>query len=402
MVRAFKAFPYSGLVLTAAILLAINAILNGLSFPNRWSYTHFLFSCTDVFVKRSLVGCAVEKLSNNYFYSYEFFALLSLGCLVVFFAYTLMQIGLLARNKNLAVSLPVLAFCTSTVLYFLANIPGYFDFLGCFFLLMVVHAPSLRMKMVLAVLLFSVSLLIHEVIVILFLPLAFVIIILSMNDDGRDKHLVICISGVFIAMLATALFIANGAVDSELVSKISDMAQKKTSTIIEPSVFEIFDRDLSDNTQLASNVRIIFFGHSTTGFIWYISYLPALVLLAIANFKMLYSQQKNPYISMALVVLPVSPLFLYPIAYDWIRWISWATFNSFVLYGLLCRMGFAKSLYKHAIWYFLSIAVCVYGQVHQSPLLNGKMERFPYPAHQAYIKSVISGGKLIPEQRPMF
>ena len=64
------------------LVVLVYGFLRGVNFPNVWSYTHYLFPCTDFFAKRTAVGCVVETLGGKWWSSYEAFTLISLTLLV--------------------------------------------------------------------------------------------------------------------------------------------------------------------------------------------------------------------------------------------------------------------------------------------------------------------------------
>jgi len=384
---------FLAICLAAAMLISL---LKGAHFPNLWSYSHYLIPCSDPVLKRTLVGCAVELVGDAELFKYQYFAAGSIFISAVFFScllVTAIRVGITGPGFAFVFGL---AFFLSPSLVFTANIPGYFDFIGVCILLFIVALRRPMISLLSCLVLFSASLLIHEAIVIIFFPLAVAILWRRFAESGLPKSWGMGLFGMCIGLLLLSIYVSNSLIDPANIAVLHQLAQAKTEVELPLDVFKIYERDISDNQKLASDVFYLFVGNLRSGVIWYLTnILPLAIVLTAANIFMLRSKFGWLF-ALAAGLAPLSGLVLVFIGYDWIRWASWATVNCFLLFCILILKKQHENVMRSPVWLLVGVGLCVHGVSVDYPLLNGKVRIFPYSEVVEYWAWVSENRKLIP------
>ena len=390
-----------------ALMFLFIGIIRGINFPNLWTYTHYLLPCTDFFVKRTAIGCIVETIDILDFFRYEFFVYYCFFILFIFWlALTLKIIAALSKGGFLVLS-GVMVFCAGLAPIYLSNISGYFDFLGALLVLLSMSITSFRVKFIILTLGFLFLLLVHEAILVIFLPLAAVDLYMSAHETDeklRSKRLWL-IGGMGFSLLSLALLVANSNIDSEMAAGLLNLAQQKTTTPLSSDVFDILSRDISDNRGL-----MLWFIEQVSpengglkSIVLYIArFLLGALVISYLNFMMVRHIYGSKLIAAAISLAPLSALLLLFVAYDIIRWAAWATACSFCLYLILCIKGGAVALRSLRISLILIVLFALSQAAVEIPLLVPREDKPVVSSAASYVHGIFTGTSPISPSRPLY
>lgn len=375
-----KYLANSKLLVVVLLAILVYGFLRGVNFPNAWAYSHYLFPCTDSFTKRTAVGCLVETLGGQWLSSYEAFTLISLTALVGLFLVWGVLINKAISRAGVHGLPGLLVFCSGIAPVFLANMPGYFDFLGAWVVLLCLAIGSFRAKLIATFLGFFTLLLAHEAIVIIFFPLAFILLLLAVITEAVElrRRRVVLLCGLSAFLLLATLVVADSNIDPEVKRELVERAQQKSSTIIQSSAFDIFDRSISDNRDLlkwwvsiASNGS----GFWSSFASYILNFVAGGLFIALLNYYMLRRLTQSTWLSVFCALAPLSALALMIVAYDIVRWAAWATTCSFMLFAWLCIRGAGEALRGQLCMLLMAVAIVVYQPFLSIPLLAPRESR---------------------------
>ena len=392
-----------------ALMFLFIGIIRGINFPNLWTYTHYLLPCTDFFVKRTAIGCIVETIDILDFFRYEFFVYYCFFILFIFWlALTLKIIAALSKGGFLVLS-GVMVFCAGLAPIYLSNISGYFDFLGALLVLLSMSITSFRVKFIILTLGFLFLLLVHEAILVIFLPLAAVDLYMSAHETDeklRSKRLWL-IGGMGFSLLSLALLVANSNIDSEMAAGLLNLAQQKTTTPLSSDVFDILSRDISDNRGLMlwfiEQVLLLPENGGLKSIVFYIMrFLLGALIITHLNFIMARYIYGSKLIAAVVSLAPLSALLLLFVAYDIFRWAACATACSFCLYMILCAKGGAVALRGLRIYLVLIVLFSLSQMAVEIPLLTPRENRPVVSSTASYIHAILTGTGSISPSRPLY
>lgn len=248
-----------------AILLATIFALTffkGVRLPSLWAATHFAFNYSQGFVRRGFVGEVARRLFGDDVYTYKNF--LGFSCLV----FTLCAL-LLGRNivralraapQDLALRLALLAFAASPALVFFVHMLGYFDNLGLLLVLGFLWAAErINNRFVPAILVALVGVvlvLIHEGLVIIFVPtLTFVLLCHAVRAHrlAAFKRWDWAILGVEAALAIAPIFIVaivlsrSGGHDADRVQALTKFMHRHVDFPIRSDAVETLTRSSEEN-----------------------------------------------------------------------------------------------------------------------------------------------------------
>lgn len=395
-------------IITILVLAVfVFGVARGINFPNIWTYTHYLFPCSEFFAKRTAFGCMVELVGIQGLYTYEAFVYY---CFLVLFVFLLslawLMVTTIARD-GFFVFPGIFVFCAGLAPVYLSNIPGYFDFLGALVLLLGISIKSFRLKFLVVFFGYLCLVFVHEAIVIIFIPLAIVDLLMAIYAADqklqRKRVLLVLIMGFSILILALA--VANSSISPDMAMNLLTVAQGKTNIPLDRGVFDVFSRDIDDNRRLF----LWWVGKLTSESGWLVGVkgyignflLGALVIFAL-NFKMASHVYGSKLLAAAISLAPLSALALLFVAYDIIRWAAWATACSFYLYVVLCARGGAVALRGQRVSFVLIILFALYQMTASIPLLVPREDKPVIPAAVSYIHGVLTGAEPFSPSKPAY
>lgn len=395
------------IIIVFVLLVFVYGVARGVNFPNIWTYTHYLFPCADVFVKRTALGCFVEVVGVERLYTYKAFVCFCFSMLFVFLLSFARLIVVSVSKGGFAAFPGVLVFCAGLAPVYLSNIPGYFDFLGALVLLLALAIKQFRLKLLVVVLGFLCLVFIHEAIVVIFLPLAVADLLMCAFSSNKElfykRALFVIVAG--FAIIGITWFVANSSISPSVAMGLLALAQEKTHIPLDRGVFDVFSRNIDDNRHLFA----WWFGQVTHESGWFegvaiyiLNFILGAFIVSILNFKMLKYMYGSRVVAVIISLAPLSALALLLVAYDVIRWAAWATACSFILYGILCSRGGAVALRGHRKLLAVVLFFALYQVSISIPLLVPREDKPIISSASTYIIEVITGVAEFPPNKPAY
>jgi len=177
-----------------AWLIVAMSVLKTMRKPSSWAATHLTFNYSHGFIRRGLVGQLVRMVGDPWIYKYIY---LADGCYLLFvlvaavLAY-LVRAAIRADDGDFSLRAAVLVFAAAPALVVFVHVIGYLDYHGLLLLLcFVLYARrARRLPLVLAAGLgLGVTLaLIHEVLVVMFAPIALFVMLCRIASDAMARR----------------------------------------------------------------------------------------------------------------------------------------------------------------------------------------------------------------------
>ncbi|MDQ1802881.1 hypothetical protein RAH57_02705 [Chryseobacterium sp. CKR4-1] len=314
------------------------SVLKTIRFPNQWSVAHWMLDYRFGFIKRGFaggfLGLFVEKNEQNIFVLSVFIILLLYGLLLF------MASKETIRNKGDVYTLVFyLTFFLSQYIIFTAHLIGYLDHI--IFLLTILVIWLLRKKKILlASLVASISILIHEVSFFLMLPICcFALVVDGVSGerisfkDTLNSHLIKRISFFLILPLAVTFGVSayqemSGSNYHKMIFNYLDHLEfinaKVADSVASAYTVKFTDYIQDESPHFFQRVFVskcsIFFG------------IPILFMMYVVYRKF---EKANKYLLLLFAIVILIPLGLHAIAYDTYRIWSFPFMILFLGYWIL-------------------------------------------------------------------
>ena len=294
--------------LVALVTMAIS-ILRGIRFPNMWSYSHFLFNYDFGFVKRSLLGAIISQFDSAYLRSYEFFLVLSMIIFVVNVLLLYKFVRDLIDSTNPVLIGATVIFSSSLAVVVLSHFVGYSDQIGLLITLVSLRINGFYRKLLFLIISMPFALLIHEAIMIIFFPIMFMSLILSIDRKEPGKQLFSVV--IFSAFTLILVFIMSKAgLDEGSANQLYNDLQSKVEYSLRDDAFYVLFRDSEDNLALMEdfwdqnrNIKALLSSLLVTA--------PAFIFINYLMTKILIESRCKYYLISLSVLASLSPLVLH-------------------------------------------------------------------------------------------
>lgn len=371
------------------------SILRGIRFPGIWSYSHFLFNYDLGFIKRGLIGEITSQFNSPFLLSYHFFFIYSL----VIFAINIILLSGLIRDfinsQNPILIGCAIVFASSLAIVFLAHSIGYFDHLGLLIALTTFKINGFYRKMLFLLLSMPVALLVHEAILIMFFPVIFMSLLLSIEKEERRKKMILvgAFSGI---LLILGFIITNFTLEQPEVSAIYTRLQAKIAHPLRQDAFMVLLRDANDNFQIMKNLwfdKKRFIGLAQSLLVT----APTFLMFIYFTILILQKAKVKFYLIMLSVLASLSPLLLNLWGWDMHRWNTLSVTISFLMLHVVYSTSKNQSITSSRSIYAIFAFLIFLNGISSIPLFDGyHVKQFPFFEHQKYIIDLIQGHKTFP------
>ena len=327
-----------------AIIAGVLSLFKGARLPNRWSATQALVDYSQGFTKRGLFGAIVANPFHLWFY--DRFAVVSVVLFIVLLAalvlFTLRSgiTGCLGGNQITAM------FFGSYTLPLLANAIGYLDIplASITLLLLLVAHPQIRFT--LAIPLLTVALLVHELYLIVFVPVLFLSFLLQAlgEENTRKARQAIWMGSILVvfALLIAAGLALKPSMDAGRAAKMQTTLAAKADFPMYSGFSDVLTRSARDNVEIMRGELSNDVGWQTGQIGLFIVLAPPIVLTlwtTIATIKSSQLRHKEVAIAVACCA-SLSALLMNCYGFDFTRWDGLTGLNAFVV--LLTAYRFAR------------------------------------------------------------
>jgi hypothetical protein len=375
------------------------SILRGIRFPSIWSYSHFLFNYDFGIIKRGLIGEIISQFNNPYLISYKFLCVFS----IAIFSINIILLSVLIKDFINSQSLILIGcsavFASSLAVVFLSHSIGYFDHVGLLVALTTLKISGFYKKMLFLLLFMPFALLIHEAIFIMFFPVIFMSLLLSIETEGRIKKILIL--GAFSVMLLILLVvIANQTLEKSEAHEMYARLQAKIEYPLRQDAFDVLTRDTKDNFLIMERIwSKQYFAELTLSFL---VTAPAFLVFIYFTIFFLRKAKVKFYLIMLSILASLSPLPLHFGGLDMHRWNTLTGTVSFLmLYVVYAINKNQQPITTSNYIYSILVFVIFLNGISSIPLFdNYYVKQFPFVEHQQYIIDLIHGKAIFPYVPP--
>jgi hypothetical protein len=324
----------------AAALLSVVALRKGFNKPLRWAATQAQVDYSHGFIKRGLFGAVVTRpLGLEHYARFAVVSTLLLLLLLGLFAAFAKRTGMIARCGS---AMPLAVFGASFAVTFLGNLNGYMDIPLGILTVLVLMVKDMGKRALLAVPVVIVAILIHEIFLLVFLP----VIVLSFVVQGmfaatvRERRWAL-LAGAGVLVLAGAVTVGTAARASrtpQSAEMLRDEITKRVDFKVDPLFFDVFTRSAMDNVKIMKERSTQREWRMAQVGSWMIL-LPAAGLLLTIAYRLLRLNAAGRRWGLALgacVVATLMPLSMNALGWDVGRWYALAGVAGFLSLGVVC------------------------------------------------------------------
>lgn len=375
------------IVITAILLITM---LKGIRFPNMWSYSHFLFNYDHGFVKRGLIGAIMGLFNSPFLISYEFFFLFSIIIFIINIVLLCLLIRDMTDSQNNISGLSAMVFASSLAIVFLSHTVGYFDHLGLMIALITFRMNGFYKKFRFLLITLPFVLLIHEAILIIFYPVIFISLLLSIEKEERKKKLITL--WVFSAVLVIFVgIISNSQLTMPEAKDMYTRLQAKIAYPLRQDAFLVLTRDSKANFEI---MKSIWHSPETSGQFTtsLIVTAPSFLVLIYLVILILRKAKVNFNLIMFSAAAALSPMLMHLAGWDMHRWNTLVITTSFLMFYVVFTKNKNESF--TASGYLISILVLVIflNGISVIDLFDGYyVKQFPFSDLWHYITNFLNG-----------
>lgn len=379
-----------------SIIILIMTALRGVRFPNIWSYSHFLFNYEFGFMRRGLIGAFLGLFENSFVYSYTFFLLISslIFCAnLILLAWSFKD---MIRSQNMNLIAVGMIFASSSGVIFLAHNIGYADHIGLLITLITLRIKDFKQKLFFITPALFVSMLIHEAIIVLFFPVIFMSLLLSIKENDTHKKSYYRTIAVFSVITLCGFFIIG---NSTINAQESQAMFEKSNALNEISLREDAFALLHETGSKSVAMMVEKWMHPARPLFLLISGCLIFPLLYFFQKNMLSMLNKQSQSIRVLCILAgLSPLLLHLVAWDTVRWNTLSLTTSYLMCYLVFQHCYDKttSLNVRPSLPLLILVTFINANAHIILMDHRQVENFPYPKHISYLSDVIMGKASFP------
>jgi hypothetical protein len=374
-----KLNKYSIYLYSSLVLVYVFTITKAIRLPNDWAEAHWLIGYQFGFIKRGLPGEILRTLSYFYENKLDLIILMSLTifCLLSIFIIKSCVSIINQKHSGFTDYAVLYTFLASPFVVMSAHLMGYYDHLLYVIVFIAINLKRSQYLIVFTTLLLSVSILIHEISLLIVLPICIFNYIISTNYSN-SKHLIRNITVIIAIPIITFSFIFynnvfNSIDPNTLVKHLSeyDFIRENRNTLVPESITTSFIHYLKTeysyffsrilNPNLSINVGV-----------------PLFLILFITYEMISLSGKAKKRLFACYLFCVFTPLLLHFIAWDTERISTYALFIAFIGFYSLKKNNLLNnysSLSSKSIC-FLFIAACFINSTLKINLMDNVTERF--------------------------
>jgi hypothetical protein len=369
----------------ATVLLTAVALRKGFRRPMMWAATQAQVDYTHGFIKRGLFGAVVTKpLHLEHYGRFAVVSTVLLLTLIGLFVLFAKRTGMIERCGS---AMPLAVFGASYAVTFLGSINGYMDIpLGILTVLLLL-VKSAWQRALLAVPVVIAAILIHEIFLLVFLPVVALSFVLQgvFSDSRRERGLAFG-AGVGVIVLGLGITVAAAAhapTTPRAAAAMRDEIAKRVDFQIDPMFFDVFTRSAVDNVKIMKvRSHVMFWRTAQVGS--FLVLLPTAALLLGMAYRLMTLRtagERRAPVRLALlacVVASLMPISMNLFGWDVGRWYALAGVATFLTLGMVClhmpgpELDECAGFERAAI---LAIALCM---AANGFLIEGQMRVYPF------------------------
>lgn len=386
-----------------ALLLGAISLFRGIRLPNIWSATLLLVNYDQGFVKRGFLGATFGRALHLEHYAN--FCLFSYGTLALLAA-ALIAFALQSKAFRVAGSgEPVAIFATSFAVAYLGHLVGYLDIvLACLTVgLLLIRNSILRFALGIPV--SVVGLLIHEMFLLVFLPVLLLSFAVDANGEQTSsaQRRTWSMAGVLalVSLLVDLRLALRPSLTSAQALAIGDAGAARADYSPARIVFTAFQLSAADNLHI---MRDLFLHDHRYLFLWIVS-LASFALFAVpimlasgCLIRAWKEARSRQTLFVCALIASLSPLLMNVLGFDNVRWNALACLETFLVFLLLSR-ALGGSNVQLPPWYrSVTILLLALGMASGEGLMDEKEPHaFPFVTSTMHlVHATMEAGRIPP------
>ena len=306
------------------------------------------------------------------------------------------------RSNNLNLTACAFIFASSSGIIFLAHNIGYADHIGLLLCLISFRLKSFKNKLLFIAPSLTLALMIHEAIFVIFFPILFISLTLSLDSQKNIKQIaVLAVFSLYAIFLF--FFIGNSSISLEQAQAILLKAQGLSDSPLREDAFMLLKQSSTETILMMSEkwshpARIAFL------FISGLTIFPIAIYIQINMISLLQKSQRSKVFIYLCVAGGLSPLLLHTVAWDTMRWNTLYIITAYLMCYTVLKQLSSEEAEKCSQAFFMRrslplLLLMVFLNANAQVLLmdNRRVENFPFPFHISYISDVIQGNTYFPE-----
>ncbi|MDR3692581.1 MAG: hypothetical protein P4L46_24590 [Fimbriimonas sp.] len=326
----------------ATIVLGVISLLKGIRHPGTWPATQALLNYDHGLIKRGLFGATFGKAFHlDHYVNFTILSYLLLYVLLRLLISLTIRSGVVDRLGRGEIAA---LFYSSVVISFLGVLAGYLDIVLASLTLFLLLIRDPQKRLFTAIPVCTAAIFVHEMFLIVFLPLILFSLVLDADAMGnlKQRKLQYRLAGLLaigctgLAWILSSVCVVSASVSRELMNEASKHADFK----VDPNVYDALIRTATKN--FSDMVRSY-----TQDSEWRMEFIvsiliftPLTVMLVRTIGQMLEGHQgmasRKRLFALSLCVM-FAPLLLNALGSDCARWDAMVCLDGFIVLMLLCR-----------------------------------------------------------------
>jgi len=373
------------------------SVMRGIRFPNIWSYTHFLFNYSLGFVKRGLIGEIISQLNYSYLKSYDFFLIFSTAIFLInIFLLSLLLWDFINSQKPIFLWSSLL-FSSSLAVVFLSHSIGYFDHIGLLITLIALKLRGFNKKIVFLLIAMPFGILVHEINLIIFFPIIFMLLVFALEADGWKADKVLLLGSFSAVVLILTVFIGNHNLTESEASQMYNTLQANIQYPLREDAFDTLCRNANDNLNIlqshwSSKTQFLILSQSL------LVTSPTFTVFICFSCLILIRTKIKYYLIVLSILASLSPLLMHFLGWDMHRWNTLAATTSFLMLYIVYTSRLKDQDITTPNYFYLIVVLLIFLNGSASiPLFDGYyVKQFPFVEHQQYIIDLVYGREVFP------
>jgi hypothetical protein len=322
----------------STLFLGVLAGLKGLRRPSLWAVTQAQVDYSFGFIKRGLTGVIFNKFEIHHYAMISLYFYLTLLIFLLALAVLVHKSGMTQRNGTYAV---VTVFAGSYALTYLVHLVGYTDILNGIFTigLLLIRRPLTRF--ILGAGVFCVAMLIHENFLLVYVPLLLLSFVLqSVTDTGkRWQYMGFAFSLGALALGLTVFTTTKARMTLENAQRLEQHTAARVDFPLEHDFFKVPAVSLWENFKRTVEIERISLRWRREMLVAPFVLLPCFAIFVRRCFALIEASSVEGHlllmIRICVAVSIFSPLVLYCMGFDAMRWNVLCVLDAFLTLAIL-------------------------------------------------------------------
>ncbi|MGA7315263.1 MAG: hypothetical protein WBX22_14940 [Silvibacterium sp.] len=316
------------------------AFFRGVRLPGSWAATQAQLDYSFGFVKRGLFGEMMDLLNIHHYLPFVLLCYVILaGFILLLWKYSL---GREAESKDFVIAA---VFFSSLAFTYFVNLVGYLEIFQGLLVIATLFIPKISIRATIAIAVAICGTLIHELFVVVYLPLLLLDGILASNTVVAEKRVAKNFAMAYaVSLMAFTVGVAliaarRPSLSGAEISLYSRLVSQKVDFPIRGGCIEVLGRSLRDNMAFMHSWvhNRVWLHNQVDGFL---EFAPASLFFLFLSFRLVYREypcKSKAFLLTCICLVSLSPLTMNLFGVDIYRWFALASLNTFLAFVMVRR-----------------------------------------------------------------